>query len=169
MKSQTSRFMEHLNNIYICVFLFSKIRSILHRENLLYWLLFSLRSWEILAYPWSLTERVIHWPRHFSSRPLLLMCCVHLSHQMCLCAASNTRCTQCLNALEKYIQRLDRALALSQQCEVGMATAVQSPPSPATITFQKCSLFTIHRQLPSPLTSIRQPPAKGHLYMSLFN
>lgn len=133
-------------------------------------------SWEIHAHPWSLTEKVIHWLKHFSPCPLLLMCCVHLSHHMCLCAASNTRCTQCWNALEKYIQRLDRALALSQHSEVGMATAVQSSPrpppplpSPATITFQKRSLFTIHRQLPPLLTSIRQPPAKGHLYMSLFN
>lgn len=42
-------------------------------------------------------------------------------------------------------------------------------PLAPTITFQKRSLFTVRGQLPAPLTSIRQPPAKGHLYMSLFN
>lgn len=43
------------------------------------------------------------------------------------------------------------------------------PPPAPTVTFQRRSLFTVCGQLPAPLTSIRQPPAKGHLYMSLFN
>lgn len=83
-----------------------------------------------------------------------------------------------------YIQRADWALALSQHGEVGMATAVQSspstlpclpfhnprrPPSQPAVTFQKRSLFTVHRQLPALLTSARQPPAKGHLYTPLCN
>lgn len=124
-------FKQHL---YLCIQLGERWKAV--RENT------TAISFEVMRnpYPWSLTERVIHWPRHFSSCPLLLMCCVHLSHQMCLCAASNTRCTQCWNAQEKYIQRLDRALALSQHSEVGMATAVQSSPHPL-LAHQPPSLF----------------------------
>lgn len=132
---------QRLKKTLICIFYFCKrYRTVSENSFSFQCVSFSLRSWEIHAYPWSLTERVIHWLRHFSSCPLLLMCCVHLSHQMCLCVASNTRCTQCWNALEKYIQRLDRALALSQHSEVGMVTAVQSSPLPL-LPHQPPSLF----------------------------
>lgn len=129
MKRLTTTFRETFKqHLYLCILVW---QTVLLLHNVIFDLVpFSFRSWEIRAYPWSLTEKVIHWQRHFSSCPMLLMCCVHLSHHMCLCAASNTRCTQCWNALEKYIQRLDQALALSQHSEVGMATAVQSSPHP---------------------------------------
>lgn len=143
MKRQTIRFIETLKNIYICVFnLVKDKKKNCRKEYLLYNVIFHWLFLKVMrnSYPWNLTERVVHWPRHFCLCPLLLMCCLHLSHQMCLCAASNTRCTQCWNAPEKYIQRLDRALALSQHSEVGMATAVQSYPHPL-LPHQPPSLF----------------------------
>lgn len=143
MKRQTTRFHRDFEHLHLCLLLLNDMKwreriYILH--NAIFTVPYPLRSWDIHAYAWSLTERVIHWLRHFSFCPLLLMCSVHLSHQMCLCAASNSRCTQCWNALEKYIQRLDRALALSQHSEVGMATAVQSSPRPL-LPHQPPSLF----------------------------
>lgn len=94
------------------------------------WLPFSSRSGVkscLVSELWG--KRVKYWLR-LSSCPLLHVCCVHLSPQMCLCVASDSRCTQCWNALGKYIQSLDRALALSQHSEVVMATAVQSSRRP---------------------------------------
>lgn len=137
MERQTTRFTETLNHIYMVVFnlitdFFQKLQE---RIPACYFLKGQEKTTHV-----RLTKRVKHWPRRLSSCPLLLVCRVHLSHQMCLCAASNTRCTQCWKALEKYIQRLDRALALSQQSEVGMATAVQSPPRPL-LPRQPPSLF----------------------------
>lgn len=89
----------------------------------------------------------------------------------CICHAkwaSNSRCTQCWNTLEKHIQRPDGALAPVSTARWAWRQLSDLPLAP-TVTIQKRSLFTVRGQLPAPLTSIRQPPAKGHLYMSLFN
>lgn len=142
IRTQTTRFIQK-QHVFLRVEFDKKDKEYLERKSSLqrhiFTRLFPLRTWEI--HPGSLTERGIQWPRHFSSCPLLLMCCLHLSHQMCLCEASNTRRTQCWNALEKYIQRLDRAIALSQHSERWVWRQLSNPPLTPLLPHQPPSLF----------------------------